>query len=315
MSDFIEFTNEHGQRVELPREVYREKIISYNLERFWNDKEMLRQFASDLLQKEFTEDAAKAADRLLELYGPIEPALIFRAIVHMQAKNFEDAKKILAYVIQNYPNSGNAYTNLAKIFAYEGDEEQAFGLLEAGLVKDPNQDNGLDWYVANFVEHGKTKELMERLEIFGQQEGAWRPQLIMGRLALKEGNLLLAMEKFKEAIEKSGQNEVTVMNVTGELGQAGYVYQLIQFAEQYWKPTFEYPYVGFNYANALIATDQKQRAVAVLKAMLPHVGKEYKDVVNRFLEQLPPELLEDHVQEKEDNEKHDADKKPWWKVW
>ncbi|MGC5325000.1 tetratricopeptide repeat protein [Brevibacillus sp. SYSU BS000544] len=312
MSDFIEFTNEHGQKIELPRETYREKIIPQKLEQYWDEKEMLRQFAIELVAQGFNEEGAKAADRLLELFGPIEPALIFRAVVHMQAQEFDPAKQLLLYVIHHYPNSGNAYTNLAKIFAYEGDEEKAFEILEGGLVKDPNQDNGLDWYVANFLEHGKKEQLFERLELIAKQEGAWRPQLIMGRLALEDENLLLAMDKYQEAITKSGNSEVTIMNVTGELGQAGYVYQLIQVAEKYWQPTFEYPYTGFNYANALISTDQKQQAVTVLKAMLPHIREDYKEVVNRFLEQLPQELLEESHGETSSQE---ADKKPWWKVW
>lgn len=313
MSDLIEFTNEHGQRIELPRELYREKVVLPSLQELWDDKDMLRQFAMDLVSKEFFAEAAEAADRLLELYGPIEPALIFRAVVHMHQQEFDKAKSLLVYVIQNYPNAGSAYTNMAKILVMEGNEEKAFEFLEAGLVKDPNQDNGLDWYVANFVEHGKVKELMERLELIGQEEGAWRPQLIMGRLAMQEGNLLLAMEKYQESITKSGDNEITIMNVTGELGQAGYVYQLIQFAEKYWKPTFEYPYVGFNYANALISTDQKQQAVAVLKEMLPHIQPQFKEVVQNFLDQLPPELLEEKPEDSTNNET--TEKKPWWKVW
>lgn len=313
MSDVIEFTNEHGQRVEVPREFYLEKIILPTMEKLWDDKDSLRQFAMDLVNKEFYAEAAKVADRLLELYGPIEPALIFRAVVHMHQQELEQAKSLLIYVIKNYPNAGSAYTNMSKILVMEGNEEKAFEFLEAGLVKDPNQENGLDWYVANFVEHGKTKELIERLELIGQEEGAWRPQLIMGRLAMQAGDLLHAMEKYQEAITKSGDSEITIMNVTGELGQAGYVYQLIQFAEKYWKPTFEYPYVGFNYANALIATDQKQLAVNVLQAMLPHIQPQYKEVVQNFLEQLPPELLE----EKHDESSKDStgEKKPWWKVW
>ncbi|MGD8191649.1 tetratricopeptide repeat protein [Brevibacillus ginsengisoli] len=312
MSDLIEFTNEHGQRIELTRELFLEKVALPTMERFWDDKDMLRQFAMDLVSKEFFTEAAQAADRLLELYGPIEPALIFRAVVHMHQQEFEQAKSLLIYVIQNYPNAGSAYTNMSKILVLEGNEEKAFEFLEAGLVKDPNQDNGLDWYVSNFVEHGKIKELMERLEFFGREEGAWRPQLIMGRLSMQEGNLLLAMEKYQEAITKSGDSEITIMNVTGELGQAGYVYQLIQFAEKYWKPNFEYPYVGFNYANALISSDQKQQAVEVLKEMLPHVQEQFKEVVQNFLDQLPPELLEEKQEEHSDSQ--DA-KKPWWKVW
>lgn len=312
MSDFIEFTNEDGQKIEVSREIYQERIIPQKLEQYWNDKELLRQFAIELVGQGFNAEGAKAADRLLELFGPIEPALIFRAVVHMQAHEFDPAKQLLLYVIHHYPNSGNAYTNLAKIFAYEGDEEKAFEILEGGLVKDPNQDNGLDWYVSNFLEHGKKEQLFERLELIGKQEGAWRPQLIMGRLALEDENLLLAMDKYQEAITNSGNNEVTIMNVTGELGQAGYVYQLIQVAEKYWQPTFEYPYTGFNYANALITTDQKQQAVTVLKEMLPHIREDFKEVVNRFLSQLPQELLEET---QDDASNQEADKKPWWKVW
>ncbi len=316
MSEFIEFTNEYGQRINMSREDYRTKIIPDMLEAYWNDKEALRQYAAELVRGEFTEEAAKAADRLLELWGPIEPALIFRAIVHMQAKNYDDAKKLLLYTLNEYPSSGVAYTNLAKVFVMQGDEENAFKLLEAGLAVDPNQDNGLDWYVANFLQWDKKEDLLERLKTLADLEGAWRPQLVMGRLALQDGNLLSAMEHFKSALERTGGRADVLMNVTGELGQAGYVYQLIQFAEQYWQPTFENPYPGLNYANALLATDQAAKAVEVVRQMLPHVADTYRPAVEKFLSQLPQEALETQA----DADAREADgaaeeKKPWWKRW
>lgn len=317
MSDFIEFTNEYGQRIEMARDEYEKRVIPHNLEMYWDDKEKLRQYAMELVRDSFPSHAGKAADRLIELYGRIEPALNFRAVVHMQAGELDLAKQVLVETITNYPESGSAYTNIAKILAYEGDGIKAFEALQTGLVLDPNQETGMDMYITSFLEMDQKEALLERLKQLGEAEGAWRPHLMIGRLALKDENLLVALQGYKEAIKRSNESEEVIMAVTGELGQAGYVYQLIQVAEQFWKPSFEYPYVGFNYANALIATEQGDKAIAVLTAMRDEIGEPFNQTVEQFLSKLPPELLEKAAQQSQSQagESMETDKKSKWKFW
>ncbi|NGQ94793.1 tetratricopeptide repeat protein [Brevibacillus sp. SYP-B805] len=316
MSDYIEFTNEFGHRIQMSREDYEKKIIPHNLELYWDDREKLRQFAMELVRDRFPKQAAIAADRLLELYGPIESALNFRAVVHMHAGEFDQAKTLLLTCLDRFPASGHAHTNLAKIYAMEGDREKAFATLEAGLFKDPNQENGLELYVESFLAMNRREELFERLEQLGQREGAWRPQLIMGRLYLQDENLLKAMQMYKEAIERSRGEEAVVIAVTGELGQAGYLYQLIQIAEQYWSPEFRFPYTGFNYAHALIQTDQREKAAAVLQAMRQHVAEAYQPMVEQFLSRLSEDLAAQHTEAgQEAQPAGEPVKKTWWKFW
>lgn len=317
MSDYIDFTNEHGHRIQMSREEYEKRIIPHNLNQYWEDRDKLRQFAMELVRDGFPAYASKAADRLLELYGRIEPALNFRAVVHMQAGELNQAKAVLAECIQQYPESGTAYTNIAKILAHEGEGEKAFEALQTGLLIDPNQDTALEMYVASFLQLERKDELIERLKQLGEREGAWRPNVVLGRLFLKDADLLHAMKAFQDAIKQSGESEEVIMIVTGELGQSGYVYQLIQIAEQYWKPDFEYPYTGFNFANALIATDQGEKAVAVLMAMHEGIDEPFKKTVEQFLSKIPQELLEKAEKAKESAKKDQTinEKKPWWKLW
>jgi tetratricopeptide (TPR) repeat protein len=317
MSDFVTFTNEFGQTVQMSREDYQKKIIPNNLDKYWDDKEKLREYAMHLVKEQFTEQAAATADRLLELYGPIEAALNFRAVVHMQAKEFERARAILINCMERFPESGTACVNLAKVYAAEGKQAKAFETLEAGLFKDPNLEAGLNMYVEGFLATGKRDELKKRLETLCGKEGAWRPQLHLARLALTEKNLLKTMHWYQQAIEKAKDRFEVLMTVTGELGQAGYVYQLIQLCETYWKPDFPYPYAGFNYANALIATDQKEKAIAILRDMQEHLPETYKPMVDQFLARIPGAAEVEAAAQKAVQEQTDDpnQKKSWWKFW
>lgn len=318
MSDFVTFTNEFGQTVQMSRADYQAKIIPNNLDKYWDHKEKLRDYAMHLARDQFTEQAAVAADRLLELYGPIESALNFRAVVHLQAKEYERAKAILINCLDRFPTSGTACTNLAKVYAAEGNQAKAFETLEAGLFKDPNQEAGLNMYVEGFLAAGKRDEARKRLEVLAGREGAWRPQLHLARLALTEHNLLKAMHWYTQAIEKAKDRFEVVMTVTGELGQAGYVYQLIQLCETYWKPDFPYPYAGFNYANALMATDQKEKAIAILREMNEHLPEQYKPMVEQFLARIPgaAEMEADAQKAAQVQEAgNPAPKKSRWKFW
>ncbi|USG63724.1 hypothetical protein NDK47_16255 [Brevibacillus ruminantium] len=318
MSEFVTFTNEHGQSVQLSREDFQKKIIPQNLDKFWDDKEKLRDFAMELVREKFSEQAAVAADRLLELYGPIESALIFRSVVHMQAGEYEQAKKMLLDCLERFPSSGTACTNLAKLYALEGQEAKAFETLEAGLFKDPNQENGLNMYVESFLQFNKREELKRKLEAFMSKEGSWRPQLHSARLAMTEENLLKAMQWYKEAIERAPEKEEVIMTVTGELGQAGYVYQLIQICEQYWSlDSITYPFTGFNYANALLTTDQKEKAITILRQMQEHLSDQYKPMVDHFLARIPGAVDTEAAmkQTAEKAETEVAEKKSKWKFW
>lgn len=318
MSEFVTFTNEFGHSIDMSREDYQKKIIPHNLDLYWDQKEKLRDFAMELVKEQFHEQAAVAADRLLELYGPIESALIFRSVVHMQAREFDRAKAILTDCLERFPSSGTACTNLAKVYAFEGDEAKAFETLNTGLHKDPNQENGLNMYVESFLSGGRKEELKERLKALAGVEGAWRPQLHLARVALTEENLLKAMHWYDQAIEGAKDRFEVVMTVTGELGQAGYVYQLIQICEKYWSPDFPFPYAGFNYANALIATDQKEKAIAILRTMQEHLPDNYKPMVDHFLLRVPgaQEVEAAAAQKVADSQTADsAHKKSWWKFW
>lgn len=318
MSDFVTFTNEFGHSIEMSREDYQKKVIPHNLDMYWDEKEKLRDFAMELVKDQFHEQAAVAADRLLELYGPIESALIFRAVVHMQAQEFERAKTILTDCLERFPSSGTACTNLAKIYAFEGKEAKAFETLNTGLHKDPNQENGLNMYVESFLQSGKKEELREQLEALSGKAGAWRPQLHLARLALTEENLLKAMHWYTLAVDGAKDRFEVVMTVTGELGQAGYVYQLIQICEKYWTPEFPFPYAGFNYANALLATDQKEKAIAILRNMQEHLPDNYKPMVDHFLARVPgAEEAEAAAKQRvaASQSADPANKKSWWKFW
>ncbi|MGG0754856.1 tetratricopeptide repeat protein [Brevibacillus laterosporus] len=316
MSDFIEFQNEDGQSMQLSREDFQNKIIPKYMDLYWNENEKLREFAMELVRQEFPEHASKAADRLLELYGPIEPAMIFRSIVHMQLGEFPQAQKLLHETIDQYPESATAHLNLARLYAQGGEEHTAGLLLQKSLLIDPNQDNGLEWLTNSFMEAGKKEELYQYLTELGNREGAWRPHYVLALVALKEGDLLTAMNMFKETLDKVNGHEEIVMNVTGELGQAGYVYQLIQISEQYWKPSFERPYAGFNYINALLQTDETKKAINVLKELVEHTREEFKPAVQEYVDRLPQELLEAHqADEKNTVATNGETKKPWWKVW
>ncbi|WP_419878987.1 tetratricopeptide repeat protein [Brevibacillus centrosporus] len=318
MSEFVSFTNEFGQTIDMSREDYQKKVIPHNLDMYWDNKEKLRDFAMELVKEQFHEQAAVAANRLLELYGPIESALIFRAVVHMQAREFDRAKAILSDCLERFPSSGTACTNLAKIYAYEGDEAKAFETLNTGLHKDPNQENGLNMYVESFLQSGRKEELRQQLETLASKEGAWRPQLHLARLALTEENLLKAMHWYTLAIEGAKDRFEVVMTVTGELGQAGYVYQLIQICEKFWTPDFPFPYAGFNYANALIATDQKEKAIAILRNMQEQLADNYKPMVDHFLLRVPGAQEVEGAAAAKVAQGQPADagtKKGWWKIW
>jgi len=317
MSEIVTFTDDFGQVVQMPREEYQKKVIPQNLDKYWDDKEKLREYALHLAAEQFTEQAAAAADRLLELCGPVESVLNFRAVVHMQAREYERAKAILVNCLDRFPSSGISCINLAKVYAAEENRTKALELLEVGLFKDPNQEDGLNMYVEAFLAEGKRDEAKKRLEMLAKREGAWRPQLYLARLALAEQNVQKAMDGYTQAIEKAKERFEAVMAVTADLDQAGFADQVIQVCEAYWKPDFPHPCAGLNYAKALIATGQKEKAIAILHEMHEYLPEKHRPAVERFLARISgADGAKAALQSSRSEESgRGSEKKSWWKFW
>ena len=75
-------------------------------------------------------------------------ASIVLAVAQMETDHVAESERTLCGVLDAFGENGLALTNLAKVYWRQGDEDRAEATLRRGLHVDPNQDAGLDIWVA-----------------------------------------------------------------------------------------------------------------------------------------------------------------------
>jgi len=282
----MEFYDASGRKILISREEFKAKVVQGNLEENFNNPEGLYTLALNLIEDNFLEEANQAADRLMELSERGEQSLVLKAVILLKEDKIDEAEVILKECLDNNPQSAYGLTNLAKVYAFRQDEDKAREILLQSLRFDPNQVNGLDWYVAMFLDQGKDKEAVQALKILAEIPAAWRPQLLAGRILLAHGEARVALDYFKESIEKSRKDQEVVAIVSGELGSKGLVAEAAAICEANWDPKAEVPYVGLNLSEAYAEMGKTDEALTVLRRMLPNVAPPFKEMVRQKISAL-----------------------------
>ncbi|SDX36519.1 Tetratricopeptide repeat-containing protein [Marininema mesophilum] len=295
----IPLFDELGRLIWTDREEFRIRVIPENVQADWDHPENLYAFAVQLYRDGFLDEASESVDRILELTDRGEEALLLKGLIHHRQKNYSEAEAILKECIHLFPNRGVAFTYLARLYAAEKKQEQMIDALNQGLTREPNQEMALRMLV------GATPDPAHAIALLGSfatNEEAWWPQLELGRIYLKEGNVKEAISQFCLAIQSScgyheekkdppdWEEEIALMTVTTLLFRHGLCDELIQMAEKYWTPQFLTPYAGLDYVAALEEQGEIRGAIDVLNEMIAKSEEEYRVILKLRIHHLEKKL-------------------------
>ena len=163
--------------------------------------------------------------------------------------------------------SGVVLTNVAKVQERRGAKREARATLRRALELDPNQDNGLLWWASDAREAGGEAEYVAALEAIAVLPGAWRPQLWLAREKLKAGDRAGALALYDQALARAGDASDALMMVTGDLGNAGALEDLVRLGAPRYKPEVHGPPAGMNIAQAFKQLGRIDEARDVVRRM------------------------------------------------
>ncbi len=153
------------------------------------------------------------------------------SIVYMKNSSIDKAEKVLKEYIKLYGKTGIILTNLAKVYYEQGSEERGLAALWEGLCIDPNQDNGLPWWAVIHADKYGKEGYINALKKASEIEGSYLPQLYLARHHLENKELDQAKELYSYILDIAEDKPQTLYIISGDLGQNGYIKELIEIVD------------------------------------------------------------------------------------
>jgi tetratricopeptide (TPR) repeat protein len=174
---------------------------------------------------------------------------VLLGVTLLQLKRFEEARVVLETACAQHGDDGSLLTNLAKAYAGLGRKADADATLWRAIEADPNQDNGLLWYVAIQKELGGNDAQEKAFLRVAQLPHSWRPQIWLARAALEAKDLDSALTFYREALSRMSPVQADALRqISGDLGIHGHLLALLTLVS----PLFEIKLHGLEVGNNLI---------------------------------------------------------------
>lgn len=266
--NLVRVFDDYGRECFVTKEQWRDMLVK-GLEKDKGDPERLYNGLVTALRDGYFEEVLPAARHLADLEPDSSRSAMILGIIYLHIKQLEQARNTLEVFITRNGDNGVVLTNLAKVYSAQGHDEQARATLWHALEVDPNQDNGLNWYVAIAREAGGDAKALAAYQQVAALPGSWRARLGLARAALNCGDKVEAVRLYEEALTIAAQPLPAdmLMQISGDLGNAGSLAELVALVE----PRFDCAVHGLLVGNNLIKA---------------HFDLGQLDAARRILEQL-----------------------------
>jgi tetratricopeptide (TPR) repeat protein len=249
--DVITVYDERGRELQVKRADWVINVLLPNVQQAWDDPRALAKQIVQAIHDDFIPQVAEAADRLVVIDGESEDALVFLAIVRMDDGDLDGAERVLSRSLELHGPTGTVLTNLAKVYDRRDDNAKARAVLRQALGLDPNLDSALGWWSGWARDDQGDAGYIAALQEIAEVPKSWLPQLWLARENLKQGSRNEAMELYEHVLAKAADLPDVLMMVTGDLGNAGALDDLVRLAKPLYQPEVHGPPAGLNLVQAL----------------------------------------------------------------
>jgi tetratricopeptide (TPR) repeat protein len=243
----------HGRPLHVARDTWRREILPGTLRSAWDDPDRLYDAIVEVaLREELYRDVDAASRRLAEIDPNVARGHTVRAIVLQNTGRVGEAQAVLQTALE-HERSGVLLTHLARVQAQRGDRRAAQATLEEAISLDPDQDDGLRWWAARIRGAHGDEAMRAALREVARRPGTSRAQLLLGRDALAAGDHQAARRWFEQALDGARDDESVLLEVSGQLGEAGRVEDLFALIAPRYTLARHGPIVGLNLLRAYAA--------------------------------------------------------------
>ena len=285
----ISMYDKDGNEFLITRGEWRKKVLPETIRTAWNNPNDLYDVIELALQDQIFEDILNACERLVVIDKNMERSATILGVCLLHLKRIEDAKDVFENYIKKHGESGIILVNYAKAYAINGDEKKAEEILYKSLCLDPNIENALEWWGAIHTERGGDSEFIKSMYKIAETKGSWRPQLWIARSLLEKRDINSAINIYKDVLEKSKHNADAIYMISGDLGQNGYVGEIIKYLVPIYNLEEHGPKPAINILLAYLKVKDKNSGTELLKKIYkqnwsPYINhwKYYEEEFNKI---------------------------------
>jgi len=270
--------DKYGRELFITKEEWRKSVLPGAIQSKWNDPDQLYGVILGALNDGFRADIVDAARRLYDIDPQHTRGACLWGIVLMEEGRLDEAEKVFRAFIAKHGEEGVVLTNLAKVFAKRNDDAKAEENLWHALELDPNQDSAFAWYEAIHRERGGEAAGEEAMRQVAALPGSWRAQVWLARVALKAQDLEQAIALYHESLARVGKPIPgdLLMQISGDLGNAGHLPEIIQLAEPHFDAALHGLTVGNNLIKAHLDLGQIEDARRILDQLYVQKRPDWK---------------------------------------
>jgi tetratricopeptide (TPR) repeat protein len=246
----IRVYDSYGRELFITKEEWRKNILPGTIQGQWNNANNLYGIIITALNDGFRPDVVAAAEQLYKIDPDRTRGACVWGIVLMEEERLNEAEKVLRSFTSQHGENGSILTNLAKVYARRKDDAKAEELLWRALEVDPNMDNGLLWYAVIHRERGGEEAELAAFRRVAALPKSWRAQLWLARAALKRRDLPEALQLYQQSLAAAPLPTPSdlLMQISGDLGNAGHLPELVNLV----LPRFNVAFHGLEVGNNLI---------------------------------------------------------------
>jgi len=284
----------YGREMFITKQEWREKVLPGSLKDVWDQPDKLYRVIFSALNDGFRSDVIDAAKHLCKIDPDRSRSACVWGIVLMEEGRLEEAKKIFDDHIAQHGEDGLVLTNLAKVYASQNNNAKAEEILWHALEVDPNQENWVGWYEVIHRERGGEVASHEALLRVAGLPGSWRAQLWLARAALNARQLDRALTFYRESLSRVTKPVPpdVLMQISGDLGNAGHLPELLGIAEPLFDPAFHGLQVGNNLIKAHFDLGQFEAARRILDQLYALKRPDWRETLSYWETELAKARVE-----------------------
>jgi tetratricopeptide (TPR) repeat protein len=281
-AELITVYDAYGREVKIERGEWRNKVFLPNLEQNWNKPAELYSQILSGLNNGFAADLIPAAARLVEIDDIHERCHVIQGIVLLKNGQLDAAEATLRAGMEKAGATGTLLTNLAKVFAERGNQASAEETLREALRADPNQENGLLWWLAIERDRGGEAAYLQALRTVADMPGSWRAQLWLARHHLQNNEVGEARALYVEVLAGGMFDGTSLMMISGDLGNSGQIPMIVELIAPIYDEHRHDPTTGMNLLRAYQALGKVDEGEALLARMYALGLAPYKQHLDQF---------------------------------
>jgi tetratricopeptide (TPR) repeat protein len=277
--EMLEVFDKFGRKLLVSRQAWRDSVLIRNLEEVRNDPEQLYNRIVGALHDGFAADVIPYAEHFQHIDPVPSRGAIVLGVAYIETGRLDDAQRVFGDFIAEHGEEGVLLANLAKVHSLRGDEVRAKSILWHALELDPNQDMGFGWYAAMERERGGESAGVEAYRRIAALPQSWRARIWLARDALQRKDLAAAEALYTEALAMAPRPVPTdfLKLMSGDLGIAGYLTEVVRLAEPHFDPAFHGLLVGNNLIKANLDLGRLEQAKRVLDLLYAQKRPDWRE--------------------------------------